>query len=418
VVVVSAVYLALAAAFTVRTPAWENDDELGHTLYTEYLVAHHTLPPIAVASGDESHQAPLYYVLLAGYQTALGISAFPAQLPPPASAPAAGVVKQFEVHHDYTPAQRQQAVWVHALRWWSVGCGLLTVLAAYATGWLLSGRTSVAAATAMTVAAWPKFLVVSAAVTNSALVDALCACALPCWVRWQQTRSTGWAAVTGTVLGAAVLTQVTALPLTVLLLGAMAATALRRRDWRAPLLAGGCAVAVCGWWFIRNTVRYGDPLATAATSRYLHQMFRLALIRPHPTLSVTILRQTLPILAHSTWYSAGWDQLLLPRPVDDIVWVLAGVTVLAAVRSPVASHVTVLAGAAASVAAWLLIVRSTTHPQGRYLLTGVSAWAALLVAGSARFTRRRQWPLWIWPTLFLGLDGYLIATTLIPHGRL
>lgn len=417
VAVVVIVYLALVVTFSLRTPAWENDDEVGHTLYTEYLVEHHTLPPIAVASGDESHQAPLYYMLLAGYQTAVGIPAFHAELPPATSA-GPGVVKRFEVRHDYTPGQHQQAVWLHALRVFSIGCGLVTVLAAYLTGWLLTGKTPAATAVSVTVAAWPKFIVISAAVTNSALVDAFCACALPCWLWWYRSRSPKAASVTGGVLGAAVLTQVTALPLAALLVAAMGAVAFRRRDWRSPLLTAACTAAISGWWFLRNTAVYGDPLATAATDRYLRAMFRLALIRPHPTLSLTIIRQMLPIAAHSTWYSAGWDQLLLPRPVDDVLSVLAGISVLAALRAQTAAHVVVGVGAVASVFAWLLIVRSTTHAQGRYLLTGITAWATLLVMGATRIASRRRWQLWAWPTIFLAVDGYLILTAVIPYGGL
>jgi hypothetical protein len=88
------------------------------------------------------------------------------------------------------------------------------------------------------------------------------------------------------------------------------------------------------------------------------------------------------------------------------------------------------------VAAWLLIVRQTTHGQGRYLLTGVTAWATVLVAGAGNLVRRRRavvgggawfggrvltggrWLIWLWPAAFLCLDGYVIATFLIPYGGL
>lgn len=401
--------------FSLRTGAWENDDESSHVLYAEHLVRTGRLPPLAVGSGDEAHQAPLYYVLLAGWQTLLRIPAFRPVLPP---AHAAGGGLQYLVlrHDRYTPLEHRQAVWLHELRLLSVACGLLTVLAAYAIGWLLTHRTSTAAATAACVAAWPKVLVVSAAVTNSVLVDALCAWALPCWLLWRRSRAPGWAAATGVVLGAAVLTQVTAIPLAAILLAALAAAALRRRDLRSPLLAVGAAAAVSGWWFVRNTLVHGDPLAAAATARYLPLVSPLRLVRSPPTLSVAVVRQVLPTLAHSTWYSGGWDQLQLPHRVDDLLWVLAGLSVAAALRTRAGRHLVVLAGAVASVGAWLLVIRSATHGQGRYLLTGVTAWSTLLVAGTGRVGPARSWLRWVWPAVFLALDGYLLATVLIPHG--
>lgn len=414
VLVVVIAYLALVVTFNLRTPAWENDDEAGHMVYTEYFVQHHMLPPIAEASGDESHQGPLYYVLLGEFQTTMGIPAFQPQLPPTAPH---GPSVPYELSHRYTPEQHQQAVWLHTLRFFSIFCGLLTVLAAYLTGWLLTRRTSVAAAMAATVAVWPKFLVISAAVTNSALVDAVCACALPCWVWWHRSRSPRVAAVTGGVLGAAVLTQVTALPLTALLLLSMLVAAIIRRDWLSPLLAFCGSTVVCGWWFIRNAVLYGDPLATMATDANMRATLPgLNVVRSPPSLSLAVIRHMIPYAEHSFWYSAGWDQLLLPRSVDDVLWIFAGVSILATLSAYRGLHLAFVAGVIASIVAWLLIIRSATHGQGRYLLTGVTAWATLLVTGITRIGPRRQWQPWVWPAVFLILDGYLILTTLIPYG--
>jgi hypothetical protein len=425
-------YLALVLVFSLRTPAWENDDELGHVQYVEHVVTTGRLPPIAVASGDESHQAPLYYLLVAAWQRVDGIPAFH---PEPLPAAVGEGVKHRELVHDYTVSERAQAGWVHRLRLVSIGCGLLTVLAAYATGWLLTGATSVAAAIAAAVAAWPKFLVVAAAVTNSSLAEALCACALPCWLRWHRTRSTGWAAATGVVLGAAVLTQVTALPLTVLLLAGIAAAGLSRLDRRSPIVATCGAAAVCGWWFVRNEIRYGDPLATRVTDQYL-KLIDYGLIRPRQTLSPAVVIQQLPTLEHNTWYSGGWDQLQLPGRLDAGLWIAATACLIAALGTRPGRHFVIVAGAATSVAAWLLIVRQTTHGQGRYLLTGVTAWATVLVAGAGNLVRRRRavvgggawfggrvlmggrWLIWLWPAVFLCLDGYVIATFLIPYGGL
>lgn len=409
-------YLALSLVFSLRTPAWENNDEAAHVLYVEHLVAHGTLPPIGAANGNESHQAPLYYAVVAVWQRVDGIPAFVPQVPAAAPGTGTGVRHRLFVDDD-TAVHRQQAGEVHRLRLVSVGCGLATVVAAYTTGWLLTGTTATATAIAATVAAWPKFLVVDAAVTNSSLVETLCAWALPCWLVWHRTRSPAWAVAVGGVLGAAVLTQVTALPLAGLLLALTAAVAAARRDLRSPLLAGAAAVAVCGWWFVRNAVRYGDVLATRVTDDYLRAISGgLGLIRPRPALSPAILAQQLPIVGHSTWWSGSWDQLQLPHAVDAVLWAAAAACAVAALATPPGRHAVVLLASAASVAAWLLIVRQTTHGQGRYLLTGITAWAVVLVAGSARLLPGRRHAVWLWPALLLAVDVFVVATELVPYG--
>src|SRR5262249_39045254 len=69
-------YLGLAVAFSLLTPAWENNDEAQHVQYVEYVARHGSPPHIRLANGTESHQAPLYYYLAAGWQGLLGIGPF------------------------------------------------------------------------------------------------------------------------------------------------------------------------------------------------------------------------------------------------------------------------------------------------------------------------------------------------------
>lgn len=417
--VVATVYLVLALVFSLSTPAWENSDEADHTRYTERIVRDGRLPAIAGQNGGESHQTPLYYLALAGWQEALGIPLFEPDPVRPAVAVVRDGVTVQSVDHRYDAAHARQARWLHELRLFSVLCGLLTVLAAYATGYLLTRRTPVAAAVAATVATWPKFLVTSAAVTNSALVQTMCAVAVPCWLMWRRRRSPTWAAATGAVLGAAVLAQLSAAPLAGLLGGSLVVSALRRGDRRSPVAALVCAVAVCGWWFVWNVVRYGDPLAVAQTTRYLRAEFPgLNLIRAVPSSSPRTILDAVPQLVHSTWYSGGWDQLLLPGWVDTCLWVLAGLSLLAALATRLGRTPVVWAAALASVAVWVAIVRQTPHGQGRYLLTGVAAWSTLFVSGSSRLPRAESWAIWLWPLTFVSVDLWVVATYLVPYGGL
>lgn len=411
-------YLLLVSVFTMRTGAWENNDEADHVLYVEHVIKYGTPPSIAIGNGGEAHQAPLYYYLVAAWQKVSGIPAFNPQLVPNGD-PAVPVEKKVLIlSHDYSGSQLQEAEWLHTLRIVSVACGLLTVAATFATGWLLTGTVAFSTATAAAVATWPKFLVMSAAVTNSALVDALCAVAIPCWLLWFRSRSPRWASATGICLGLAVLTQVTALPIAGLMLLAMAIVALRRWDWRSPLAAGLCWLAACGWWFVHNGIVYGDSMATQATYVYLTRIFGPILIRNPPVLSGDVLRHSLPILAHSTWFDAGWNQLQLPQLLDIGIWILAAFALGAALWSRFPGRLVIVLSAMGAAVAWLLIIRQTTQAEGRYLLVAVTAWATLLVEGSARLVRWRSVGIWLWPVVFLVVDAYLIGNWLIPDGTL
>jgi hypothetical protein len=58
-VVLVVVYLILALTFSLRTRAFEADDEQAHVQYVEYIVRHDAIPHISRANLQESHQPPL-----------------------------------------------------------------------------------------------------------------------------------------------------------------------------------------------------------------------------------------------------------------------------------------------------------------------------------------------------------------------
>src|SRR5436190_4288418 len=419
---VCAMYLAFASAFTLLTPAWENNDERDHVKYIEYVDEHGTPPRIALENGIESHQPPLYYYLEAGCQRLLGLGSFAVDSRPPAPTLFSPTGPPWALSHDYTPRQRSQAFWVHDLRLVSLLCGLAAVLAGLATGWLLTGRLRFAIGVAATVALGPKFLVVTSAITNTALVDALCACAVPTFLAWERTRSGAWAVTTGLLLGAAALTQETALPIVGALLVLFVVCAWRSLDWRAPLLVLGSFLAISAWWYVRNDVLYGDPLASHKAETYLSQLPNVfgPLVREPPSLSLDVLQSSVKTLGHSTWYDAGFNQIQLPHTLNLVLFVVAGICIAAALGSRMSGWLPLAACAVASLIGWLLIIRVTTQGEGRYLLVAIVPWSALLVAGASHLTRNLPWNVGflLWPGIMFGLDAYVIATWLIPSGGL
>lgn len=60
-------HAALSIVYSLTTPLWESYDETGHYSYARYIAVNHALPPLGstLEPYNESHQPPLYYVLVA-----------------------------------------------------------------------------------------------------------------------------------------------------------------------------------------------------------------------------------------------------------------------------------------------------------------------------------------------------------------
>jgi hypothetical protein len=411
---VVALYLALATFVNVRTGAWENNDEAHHVAVAEYMLRTGHRPPVTGQSG-EAHQAPLYYVLLAGWQKLNGIPAFDPR-PVASSDPAPVTSRALVLSHDYTPQQHREAVWLHRLRILSELCGAIAVAAAFWTGWLVTGTHVGAAAVGATVATWPKLLVVTAAVTNSALVEALLALLVPVTIVWWRRRTLGHAALVGATGGLAIMAQVTAAPAVALILVAVAWASLRRRQVLPPVVAGLTCLLMAAWWFIRNVQVYGDLTADAATRTALTNVFGPTILREPPGFTWHRLVESFHVLRRSFWYDGGWNQLHLPAWMDAVLGVMAVGCFLALIVRRGRELLPAVLCAAGGVLAWLLIIREYTQAEGRYLLIAGSSWSLLLVLGAKHLASGRSLGLWVWPAAFLCVDAYVAVEWLIPYG--
>ena len=432
--VVAAIYLSVTLSYSLLTPAWEANDEVDHIGYVEYIVEHGSLPPIG--TGIESVQPPLYYLVVAAWQRVLGIPVITPETNP--LLPGQDLMGT-QTNHDYTPKQRVDAVHLHELRLVSVGFGLVTIVAAYGVAMLSTRRRDVAAASALFVAVLPKFNVVSATVQNDSLVIACCAVALWLLLAWQQRgaapdRGRRWlAAGVGVACGLAALAKYTSLPVLAVLGLLMVVEGIRRR--RQGVLdvgvAAGTAVAVAGWWFVRNIELYGQPLAQRAANEYVTQVMA-NLVVPVRWLDHDRFFHFLPkVFVGSVWYDGGWNQWQLPLKVNLVLTGLAALALVGGLRVVLRRrgdrHLRVepRAGAplvavlAAAVAALLIIVRSTTQAEGRYAYVGVTAFAVLIVIGSAQYAGMsqllRRAALWVWPVLMVGVQVLVWRDFLLPY---
>ena len=436
-VFVVAVYVVLAVAFSQWTPVGEANDELDHVQYIEYIVSTGSFPHISLVNGHESHQPPLYYLLGAGWQELLGAHAFHLVLPLASPAPY-GVLPLHELGHTYTPSQRQDAVIVHELRYLSILLGLGTVLLTFKAAVIATGRRSIGLASASFVALVPKEIVVSSAVTNDVLViflGSLSLVLLLLWIRQDSStmRQRLLALSLGLTLGAAVLTKFNALPLVAVYLGVMLVVILTKvRSLQTPLLLDPLLAAlgflsVTGWWLIRNQHLYGQALAQRASNAYLKKWLP-PLIHPVSWFDNQRFLHFVPSsLLASGWYDGDWNQLQLPKALNQALWAAAILSIALFVFSclrkntmPVKSHLMAwifLGSMLAGLAALLIIAQDTMQAEGRVTYVSLSAFAIVLVVGSSVFLRSARWKrvaLLAWPLVLFGVDIYVLATFVYP----
>lgn len=442
IVLLVAVYVPLALAYSLMTPAWEGDDEVDHTSYVEFIERNGAIPRIDFSNGIESHQPPLYYLVVAAWQHVLSVPSFTPSVSVEPDAPLFDLKSDYDgwLHsHDYTPRLHDDAVHVHQLRLISVLFGLGTVLLSYAAAKLVGMREALAFSVGMFVALLPKELQVTSLVTNDALVILLCAAALVWFLLAERAREAQrlgrrrlFVFALGLALGAAALTKFNSLPIAFVLIALLLLPALidRRRVVLGPalidtLVAVGSFFAVSGWWFVRNHQLYGELLAKEASQRYLTRVF----IEPWPWNADLFLEGLPRALTSTGWY--GYAYLQLPGWMNHtfnllaLASVLCGAWVLLFRRRHVSSSLQTVAALSipgcvvGAVVAALLVLQTGAPQAARVVLVGLPAFAILNVAGAARIVSsiRSAPPLAgvaFWPVSLLALELYVLCAFVIP----
>jgi 4-amino-4-deoxy-L-arabinose transferase-like glycosyltransferase len=261
-VAILVVYLALATLQSLATRLQWGPDEPAHIVYVRSLAMDGRLPRLAhtdaenvyLPGASRSHQAqhpPLYYLLAAPLWRAFAAR-------PDESVSyvdrASGKPERFSVPAPARP-----------VRFLSVILGLLTVVFVWATArTVFPERSALWLAGAALTAFTPMFTYVNSVVNNDALLGAVFAATAWLWarllrfgVRWRDVL------ILGLLLGLGLNVKQTAICLVavsaiVLTVAPGAASRTQRASWIAAAL--GMAVALGGWWFLRNLAIYGSPL--------------------------------------------------------------------------------------------------------------------------------------------------------------
>ncbi len=412
-------FVALAISYSLIIPLFEGPDEDEHFRYAKYVADHHALPVQEFiegggAAGHQGWQPPLYYSLAAllispidttDYAQHLWRNEGWAAIGDPACC---GHNIYYHTDNEAFPFTRTTLA-VHLARLLAVCFGAVTVWATYALVReyaavpIILGQSSVDSsrllplAAASVVAFNPSFLFASALVSNDTLLAALSALVLLLWVRLLVGRVTPdltSAMVLGMLIGLALLTKTTALALVPFSLAVFGLVSWRRRDYRTLVLGSavmlGVVALVAGWWLVRNTVLYGDPLA------YRLMTFSALFERSGPLTLAELFQISLPWLWQTFWGGptpGDFSPVLLAALFLLTVLASFGMIVFAIRNTRFEARLTI-----AFLVAWLgtilvaqvQFIRMTVGAdQGRYLFPAISVLALALALGLTALAGRR-----------------------------
>jgi hypothetical protein len=423
-------YLVVAVLYGVTIPIFETPDANGHYAYIYELTEGRGLPVQGEASGRRvtgyvASHPPLYYALCAALAIWVADDVDfedwawwnPHQTMGDASRP---VNKNILVH---TPAERfpwrGTPLTMHIARCVSTLLGALTVVATYGITlelfpeqrWLALGATALAAFN-------PMFVFTSARVSNDAAVTAFGSLAI-----WGAVRlavrglSRKGLVMTGAALGLAVLSKLSGVVLAPAVILALLFDSLRtwhqrsEQPWRQRLVmvadrwarVGFTALVVCGWWFVRNAILYGEWAGVGAW------LSHTATVRTEP-IGVFDVIPELRGLEKSYWAMFGWFNIAVAPWMYRFWWALVRVALIGlgllllgqrtgggprtrCLTRPVQRGLLTLTCALAfnvgSVWRFIMIVLGA---QGRYLMPVVAPISILLMMGLGRIVPRRSPP--------------------------
>ncbi|MCL4396114.1 MAG: DUF2142 domain-containing protein [Chloroflexi bacterium] len=413
-VVVSA-FVVLGVVYSVVTPIFEAGDEIWHYPFVQYLATGHSLPVqdpnVQTLWEQEGGQPPLYYALGAAATFWIDTGDLTDRLwrNPEAriGIPLDYGNKNLVVHtsaEDWPWSRTTLAV--HLLRVLSILLSTLTVVFTYLLALEINPQSkALAAAAAALVAFNPMFLFISASVNNDNLAVCLATLALLLLTRLVTREVTlRRFVILGLVLGLAALSKASDLGLIVIAAIVFVYLVLRTSGGASRLpgellvlkrneplriaLAGSlvCAaivLAVAGWWYVRNWVLYGDPLA-------FNVWVAIAGGRPVPATIATLLGEFQGFRI-SFWGNFGGVNIIAPEWVYTL---LDGFTILAGIGLVVGAVRRNLPRLLALPAVWLALILVslvrwtllTFASQGRLIFPAISAVSILMVYGLWQLT--------------------------------
>lgn len=260
-------FIALSFISSYNLPLFAGFDETAHYRTVDYYARYAALPDLTRAPSHEAHQPPLYYSMGALLIAPIERDDIDAVLQSTAETP--GNPRWNKTPLDiFRVTGAAQALLT--LRLFSILLGAITVALAYALARRLRLTPPFSLLAAALLAFNPKFLMLSASVSND--ISAICAavlCLILCAWYMNHEPSLRGAFALGASVGLAVLCKTSGLGLGLPVVFALvwsAATQARYRKLARYIVTCGMAAAfggllVAGWLYVIQLSRYGSPLA-------------------------------------------------------------------------------------------------------------------------------------------------------------
>lgn len=410
--IILGLFLSLAVFYNLSIPLYESPDELQHAALVAWLADGRSLPVVDPQElgpwKQEGTQPPLYYWIAATLAGQVPHREAGNLATPNPYANIGDPLKpgnKNRVLHDVELERwpyRADALFVHLARAISTVMALGTLWAIYRLGRItFPDRPGIALGMTGLVAFTPQFLFLSSSINNDNLVILISAWVLVLLAGWlRDSQLPGWLqlGVLGVLLGLGALAKLSGLLLWPLAAGTMVWLAWRARDFRWLLRSGllvlGVALALSGWWFVRNQLLYGELTSTAVHLEVMGGPRRRLPSRPSAILA------EFKGFRYSFWALFGWFNILAP---DAFYWVLDALAVIGVAGSAVfvvrslrryprwTREILVL------LAAWFVLVAigllrwtmMASASQGRLIYPALPVMALVLVVGWAELTPRR-----------------------------
>ncbi len=329
--VILTAFIALAVGYSVVTPLYEPTDEVGHFRYIEYLRIFRQLPaPRVNGVLLQSHHPPLFHAAAA--LVSAWVPRDRAWDYEPENNPYWGYrywepgvdnKNQFVHRADEAWPYRGVTLAIHVVRWFNIVLGALTVWLAYRLAQtIFPERRAFALGATAFVAFNPMFLHLSGGINNDVAAGLVSTATL-----WVCMRIVGQDDILsykheiqlGVLLGLALLTKFNLLALLPVIEMALVVAAYRRRSWkafvRANALVLGLAMLMAGWWYLRNTLRYGEDSGVGAMSQEWGG-------QRVPSQSIGLALSEMPYLWTSLWGRFGYGQIPLTDTLYTALFVL------------------------------------------------------------------------------------------------
>lgn len=388
------VFVGFSLIAALKTPSGVSDDESSHVQNVETIAAGHWygmhLGPVRIvreygepfnvgtSSGLEAHQPPLYYLTLAGWQRLFDVPV--------------GTPQSLGFSFTTKPPDRL-LLW---LRIPNILLGAVTILFTFLAARVVSRDAWTPVVAASIMAFVPRFVLLSAYVTNDNLVNLLAAILTYVALQYTQSPARWRMTLVGGIVGLLAATKLSALPLglTVLVLASMQHGWLKRVKYVA--LAMVAFLVASGWYLIQNTVRYGSPLASGTTRRYLAQIQGTGLpygVQYKVTDPLKLVFDAVPLKV----FKAFWYGYVLVDPVFHnwsvpllaslLFWAALAFALLGLVGRNVSSRVLVVLGVLAAMgflSVWIVAFQTNSYDP-RLALAGMPALACLAALGLERW---------------------------------